>query len=60
MKLSVQMTRDLDGDFNVAVDALRTCVVARLVESQDEAIRLFEAMVELVEAIEKVTKEDKS
>lgn len=61
MRLSVQLTRDLDGDFNIAVDTSRNeCLVTVTIESQVEAIRLFQAMVDLVEAVEARTKEDKS
>jgi len=61
LKLSVQLTRDRDGDFNIAVDDSRNeCIVVRSAKSQDEAIRLFEAMVEFVESIEAKTEEDKS
>lgn len=61
MRLSVQLTRDLDGDFNIAVDDSRNeCLLTVPIELQVEAIRLFQALVELVEAVEAKTEEAKS
>ena len=65
MKVSVQLTRDIDGEITIAVDAYTHRggideLVKFTVFGCDAAVAAFEAMVILACNIEKVTKEEKS
>lgn len=62
MKLSVQLTRDLEGNFNVAVDSRLDQLTELSIEGIHDAVAAFKAIVELVDRIEKITslKEEKS
>lgn len=55
MKLSVQLTRDRDGKYNVAVDSILDNLTEISVDGLVEAIAIFEAMVKLVIRIKALT-----
>jgi len=60
LKLSVQLTRDLNGNLSIAVESRLEELVRFNIVGVYDAVAIFQSMVMLAKRIEDLIKEDKS